>query len=854
MSWTVANQGTGDTVATTWNDEVFASASADLSSPILLGIFAHNGLLNAGQSYATSQPVSIPISLSGTYYVFVSTNPQYVDPTTHQSTYDVYESNYANDSSAPMTVTVNQSLADLVVMNVAAPSTLQTGQTYTITWVTTNRGTGTTNFNSWYDDVWMSTTTDVGEDGTDVYLGSYYRSNALASGQSYAAAATVTIPQTLTPGTYYIIVRADRPSQVPSSNDPTTVRRVYESSYTNNDTASAAIPVTVGPAPDLTVTAVSAPSMAIEDQPITVSWTVENLDAGTSASWNDAVYLSIATTFDSASAIYLGYVVHTGGLPTDQSYTQQATFNVPAGLTGDYYVLVVANSGDTIFENGRYANDIAAAAQPTSISLTPPADLVAGTITIPANAVPGEDMTFSYTVTNQGSNDAVGQWTDALYLSPTTSFVYTDPLLATNVHTGGLAAGQSYTDQVTATVPGVSPGTYYVILRTDVLNQLPDSNLANNVGASLSNMSISVPSLTLGTPASLSLTQGQSAYYEVTVTAGQTFQLVLNTGSGDATASNELYVSFGDTPSRSQADFTGNQPLSPSQTITIPASQAGTYYILAYADSLPTASENPRLTASVVPFSITSLSPRQVDNAGPSTLEIDGARFNRDTTFQLIDSSGNVLQAQAIDLQDASTAFATFDLTGKSLGSYTLQATLSDGSSTHLTAGLLVSTGEPPSVPTNPSAVMNGALETYLVVPNIELVGEIGTFTIYYTNTSGHDLAAPLLTVTTSTQTWLGLSADDVHGGRYLRFVGTSPTGPAGILRPGETVSRTVYFQAPSAAGDSYEFELQVMQANDTDPVDWDLVEQWVYPSELSDSNWPAILGRLGNADRIYVG
>ena len=43
---------------------------------------------------------------------------------------------------------------------------------------------------------------------------------------------------------------------------------------------------------------------------------------------------------------------HTGGLASGQSYTQQATFNVPAGLTGNYYVMVVANSGDTVFENG----------------------------------------------------------------------------------------------------------------------------------------------------------------------------------------------------------------------------------------------------------------------------------------------------------------------------------------------------------------------------------------------------------------------------------------------------------------------------------------------------------------------
>ena len=40
-------------------------------------------------------------------------------------------------------------------------------------------------------------------------------SNALAAGQSYTGSATVTIPYTVHPGTYYIIVRADRPSQVP---------------------------------------------------------------------------------------------------------------------------------------------------------------------------------------------------------------------------------------------------------------------------------------------------------------------------------------------------------------------------------------------------------------------------------------------------------------------------------------------------------------------------------------------------------------------------------------------------------------------------------------------------------------
>ena len=134
------------------------------------------------------------------------------------------------------------------------------------------------------------------------------------------ASATVTIPQTLTPGTYYIIVRADRPSQVPTSSDLTTVQRVYQSSYANSDMASPAIPVTAGPAPALAVTAVSAPSMASEGQPITVSWTVANDGASTTQSWNDAVYLSLDTLFDPLSAIYLGYAPHTGGLASGSNY------------------------------------------------------------------------------------------------------------------------------------------------------------------------------------------------------------------------------------------------------------------------------------------------------------------------------------------------------------------------------------------------------------------------------------------------------------------------------------------------------------------------------------------------------
>ena len=138
------------------------------------------------------------------------------------------------------------------------------------------------------------------------------------------------------------------------------------------------------------------------------------------------------------------------------------------------------------------------------------------------------------------------------------------------------------------------------------------------------------------------LDEGQAAYYKVEVTAGQTLQFTLN--SQTATASDELYVSYGTMPTRAQYDFRYGQPFEADQKITIPTTQAGTYYILAYADSVPGTTENYDLTAALVPFSIQTVTPGLV-GAGPVTLQVSGARFTSGTTFQLQLSGGAAIDA-----------------------------------------------------------------------------------------------------------------------------------------------------------------------------------------------------------------
>ncbi len=156
------------------------------------------------------------------------------------------------------------------------------------------------------------------------------------------------------------------------------------------------------------------------------------------------------------------------------------------------------------------------------------ADLVAGTVTIPANALAGQDITVTYQVTNAGGNPADGSWVDSLYLSPTPTWSVSDPLLGSVDQTQDIAPGGSYTGTLTAPVPGVTPGSYYVILRTNILDTLPESTLSNNESASLTQTAIDAPALTLGTPTDGSLNQGQYAYYKVDVSADQTLQIRLH--------------------------------------------------------------------------------------------------------------------------------------------------------------------------------------------------------------------------------------------------------------------------------------------------------------------------------------
>ncbi len=91
------------------------------------------------------------------------------------------------------------------------------------------------------------------------------------------------------------------------------------------------------------------------------------------------------------------------------------------------------------------------------------------------------------------------------------------PVVRRTQRIGDVAGGASYSSTITSSIPGINPGDYRIIIRSDIRNNIPESNENNNIGASLDLVDIDIESLTIGVPTTDTLSQGKSSFYRVDV-------------------------------------------------------------------------------------------------------------------------------------------------------------------------------------------------------------------------------------------------------------------------------------------------------------------------------------------------
>jgi RHS repeat-associated protein len=499
---------------------------------------------------------------------------------------------------------------------------------------------------------------------------------------------------------------------------------------------------------------------------------------------------------------------------------------------GTYTVAAVPQSGYTQTTPSSYTVTITADGQAVTgkdfgeVRLLP--DLAASGVAFsPASAGPGQPVTVTWQVANSGRGAAAGSWVDAIYLSPTPTLGPDARLFTTVPHGGGLAAGQSYSGSTTLALPPVPQGTDYVIVQADWRNQVNEgsfgANKANNIAASSSTLGVTVPALTPGVPTQGAFTgPGQGLYYQISVTAGQTLHLALTSAAGSG--ADELYVRRGAYPDPSDFDFAARVAGQPNQSLDIPTTAGGTYFVEARPVSGAASTAGFTLVASLPTFRITSLGLTSGGNTGRVTVPILGALLTPNTQASLV-SGGTVIPAATVYYQDASHIFATFDLTGRAPGAYDVRLQDVNQSAT-LPGAFSIVPG------------LSVAPQITLAVPSVVRAGGSDGVIVRYVNTGNTDVLAPLIGVTADHALFHLPDEPNLLVGT-IQVLGISADGPAGILRPGEGGQLTIPFRSTAAAGQDIHFSTSI--ADDSAPMNWAPLKASLKMDHIPSDAWDAI-------------
>ncbi len=365
-----------------------------------------------------------------------------------------------------------EALPDLIVSSASTSdfdSQVHGGSTIFEVYHTTSNEGDATSVSFWCDSVYLSTDTVLG--GGDIELATFSHSGAVSAGGGYnSIMPDIAIPS-VAAGNYYLILWTD-------SSCPMTGTHVIESDETNNTTA---IPIYIGGPADLVVTSFNAPSSISTWDTVVITYTADNLGPDAALwPWSDHFFISNDATLDAGDVNHSG-PTNTTSVAAGSSYNR--TYNLGGvAPVGNYYLILKLNAA----VNGVVETDTTNNTYTVPITVTQP-DLAPTAINPSAPLYSGQMASISWTVANQG-NGAIGTgplWRDRLYLSVDNVYDAGDSLLGLRLPSGPLAVSGTYDRSLDVTLPGVTPGTYYLIVRVDSSNDITGETSESNNDLSL---------------------------------------------------------------------------------------------------------------------------------------------------------------------------------------------------------------------------------------------------------------------------------------------------------------------------------------------------------------------------------
>ncbi|MCL5097556.1 MAG: hypothetical protein M1608_08520 [Candidatus Omnitrophica bacterium] len=478
-------------------------------------------------------------------------------------------------------------------------------------------------------------------------------------------------------------------------------------------------------------------------------------------------------------------------------------------------------------------------------------DLVARTVVGPSQVNAGDSATIRWEVANIGSGTAVGPWHDSIYLVPVNGG---EPLFAGGALAGqgiSLGAGQTFSASSPVQVPGGIEGNYRWQVEVNSRGDIFEGAAWTNNTASATDLTyLSVPQLVIGDPLvnGQFTGTGQSLWFKFMPQTNSDVQVNLQC----VAPAGSVVVYLGRAYVPSPEHFDAFAVLGSSSAASLIAANASSqpYYVTVYAQSAAGSPLNFNVGTSALDFSLNAVSPDTIGNGGTVTLKIEGGRLREDMNYALADQSGLEHAASSVFVSANAVVYATFNTVSLLPGTYSLM--VKDGiKNRSLPNAVSVVPGTP------------GGLVYSVIMPSFIRWGQVRRVAVNYINPGNLDVLAPMLTVTSSGATLMGMqmeSASSIDLGNILgapatsvQLLGINPEGPAGILPPG--FHGTIYFDVMANPGAS-SVHVNVAEMLRTIPMDWASYKASLKPSFLPDDAWDVVFAnftaRLGNSADQY--
>jgi len=501
VEWTVRNDGLGTTGDTEWNDYIWLVPDMKLGTATtgskLLKTVTNVKALDAGESYINTQEIQIDERIYGNYHILITSdmyNVTNIDWTTDTPAYpyNPSQTGYLTASTNSSYVKVSEVTANgkkdnffytkiditvpplpdlwisrIEVFNSGTPvSELFGGQTVDVVVTIQNKGEAAVQNKTVQNVLYRSASSSHG-DGALTTLSTSSKTLSLEPGASTEERYTITIPSRYH-GDLYFHAQTDRGDVV------------YELANTENNWGSSErVNVIAAPGADLQPTFVDVNASTVTaNQTVTVSYTVENMGAGQPDvnRWNDRIYLCQSGDGLTTSKTLIATVPITY---SETKYSRDVNVNMPS-LTGTYYIYVVTDDGDAVFEFEGEDNNVRRSDKAVTFVLP---DLSVELTKIYNDTIKsGAEASFEWKVRNQGVGDMQNtRISDAFYVSSSESGANAR-YIGTITNDLWIAAGSEKLLRGTLTVPyGTAlDGSLYVFVKTDANAKLQEASEDNN--------------------------------------------------------------------------------------------------------------------------------------------------------------------------------------------------------------------------------------------------------------------------------------------------------------------------------------------------------------------------------------